>query len=234
MLPPERGEDRHPLECTVWVWGSAFPLHHLPGWAQFGFSWWVDLEVWTEVAEEMVLGMLLSLSFQPACPKVQGTIPWPLHTTSPVTKGTSGLCPSFPFLSCPCDSLSSSPSRGKALPQHEELQVLGPCWIWSHPAPPVPSPVPRGLLSSLLILRRPLHLCTDTRKQFHWNVSSLSHQRAFSMPLIPLPNRKNFHSFHLPERQFFWGVCLQLCCPNTSLPPHISLIVDKHENPFPS
>lgn len=49
---------------------------------QLGFPWRVDLEVWTEVAEGMTLGMPLSLSlsqvpFKPAFPKVQGAIPWP-------------------------------------------------------------------------------------------------------------------------------------------------------------
>lgn len=72
---------------------------------QLGFPWRVDLEVWTEVAEGMTLGMPLFLSLSHKylsslhSPKSKAPSPGQLHTTSLVTKGASGICPSFPFLS---------------------------------------------------------------------------------------------------------------------------------------
>ena len=58
----ERGEHSHPLECTVWLWGFAFPLHHPRLSTNSLVSLAVHLEVWTEDAAEMVLELPLSLS----------------------------------------------------------------------------------------------------------------------------------------------------------------------------
>lgn len=84
MLSPERGEDRHPLQCTVGVWVLLF-LFTIPQaeHEQFGFSRRVTWRCGQRWQRRWCWGCL-SLSqvpFKPACPKVQGTIPWlaPCH-----------------------------------------------------------------------------------------------------------------------------------------------------------
>lgn len=109
---------------------------------QLGFPWSVDLEVWTEVAEGMTLGMPLFLSLSHKylsslhSPKSKAPSPGQLHTTSWWPKAHLESAPHF--LSYHCDSLSSSPSRGKPLSKHEELQLVGPSPPWPHPASSAP------------------------------------------------------------------------------------------------
>lgn len=108
---------------------------------QLGFSWKVNLEVWTELAEEMMLGMPLFLSQVAFKLKVQGHIPWPSPHHIPGDQRHIWTLPliSFPVPVTHCPV----PIWGKPLSKPEELQVVGPSPPWPHPAPPAPSTNPQ-------------------------------------------------------------------------------------------